>query len=42
MHPRFRGAGFGLPPRYAPDVKVIQLDIAPEEIDANQSNTSAS
>jgi 2-hydroxyacyl-CoA lyase 1 len=27
---------FGLPPRYAPDVKVIQLDIAPEEIGHNR------
>ncbi len=26
---------FGLPPRFRPDVKVIQLDIAPEEIGAN-------
>jgi len=27
---------FGLPPRYAKDVKVIQLDIAPEEIGHNR------
>ena len=27
---------FGLPPRYAKDVKVIQLDIAPEEIGHNK------
>jgi 2-hydroxyacyl-CoA lyase 1 len=27
---------FGLPPRFAPDVKVIQLDIAPEEIGHNK------
>jgi 2-hydroxyacyl-CoA lyase 1 len=27
---------FGLAPRYAPDVKVIQLDIAPEEIGHNR------
>jgi 2-hydroxyacyl-CoA lyase 1 len=27
---------FGLPPRYAKDVKVIQLDIAPEEIGQNK------
>jgi 2-hydroxyacyl-CoA lyase 1 len=27
---------FGLPPRYAPDLKVIQLDIAPEEIGHNR------
>ena len=27
---------FGQPPRYAPDVKVIQLDIAPEEIGHNK------
>lgn len=26
---------FGLPPRYRPDVRVIQLDIAPEEIGTN-------
>src|SRR6476660_10602311 len=26
---------FGLPPRYAKDVKIIQLDIAPEEIGHN-------
>ena len=28
---------FGLPPRYAKDVKVIQLDIAPEEIGHNKT-----
>ena len=28
---------FGQPPRYAPDVKVIQLDIAPEEIGHNKA-----
>jgi 2-hydroxyacyl-CoA lyase 1 len=28
---------FGLPPRYARDVKVIQLDIAPEEIGHNKA-----
>jgi len=27
---------FGLPPRFAPDVKVIQLDISPEEIGHNK------
>jgi 2-hydroxyacyl-CoA lyase 1 len=32
FHPAFAGAGLGQAPRYAPDVKVIQLDIAPEEI----------
>lgn len=26
---------FGLPPRFAPDVRIIQLDIAPEEIGTN-------
>jgi 2-hydroxyacyl-CoA lyase 1 len=26
---------FGLPPRYAPDVRLVQLDIAPEEIGTN-------
>ncbi len=26
---------FGLPPRYRPDVRVVQLDIAPEEIGVN-------
>ncbi|MGH2587311.1 MAG: thiamine pyrophosphate-dependent enzyme, partial [Dehalococcoidia bacterium] len=26
---------FGLPPRFAPDVRVVQLDIAPEEIGTN-------
>jgi len=28
---------FGLPPRYAKDVKIIQLDIAPEEIGHNKA-----
>ena len=32
---------FGLPPRYAPDVKVIQLDIAPEEIGHNKATDVA-
>jgi 2-hydroxyacyl-CoA lyase 1 len=29
FHPGFRRAGFGRPPRYAKDMKVVQLDIAP-------------
>jgi 2-hydroxyacyl-CoA lyase len=41
LHPRLRGAGFGLPPRYAPDVKGIQLDIAPEEIGHNRPTNVA-
>ena len=32
---------FGQPPRYAPDVKVIQLDIAPEEIGHNKATDVA-
>ena len=32
---------FGLPPRYAKDVKVIQLDIAPEEIGHNKATEVA-
>ena len=32
---------FGLPPRFAPDVKVIQLDIAPEEIGHNKPSEVA-
>ncbi len=32
---------FGLPPRFAKDVKVIQLDIAPEEIGHNKSTQVA-
>jgi 2-hydroxyacyl-CoA lyase 1 len=32
---------FGQPPRYAPDVKVIQLDIAPEEIGHNKATDKA-
>ncbi|HJQ56123.1 MAG TPA: thiamine pyrophosphate-binding protein [Vineibacter sp.] len=32
---------FGLPPRFAKDVKVIQLDIAPEEIGHNKSTEVA-
>jgi len=32
---------FGLPPRFAKDVKVIQLDIAPEEIGHNRSTEVA-
>jgi 2-hydroxyacyl-CoA lyase 1 len=36
QHPRVRGAGFGLPLRYAKDVKVVQLDIAPDEIGHNR------
>jgi 2-hydroxyacyl-CoA lyase 1 len=30
---------FGHPPRYAKDMKVIQLDIAPEEIGNNKATT---
>jgi len=32
---------FGLPPRFAPDVKVIQLDISPEEIGHNKPSEVA-
>ncbi len=32
---------FGLPPRFAPDVKVIQLDISPEEIGHNRPSEVA-
>src|SRR6516225_3176157 len=32
---------FGLPPRFAKDVKVVQLDIAPEEIGHNKSTEVA-
>ena len=32
---------FGLPPRFAPDVKVIQLDISPEEIGHNKRSEVA-
>ena len=32
---------FGLPPRFAPDVKVLQLDIAPEEIGHNKPSEVA-
>ena len=32
---------FGLPPRYRPDVRVVQLDIAPEEIGTNVPNEVA-
>lgn len=32
---------FGLPPRFAPDVKVIQLDICPEEIGHNKPSEVA-
>ena len=32
---------FGQPPRYAPDVKVIQLDIAPEELGHNKATDVA-
>ena len=32
---------FGQPPRYAKDVKVIQLDIAPEEIGHNKATEVA-
>jgi thiamine pyrophosphate-dependent acetolactate synthase large subunit-like protein len=34
--PAFAGTGFGQAPRYAKDMKVIQLDIAPEEIGHNK------
>ncbi len=36
FHPASAGTGLG-PPRYAPDMKVIQLDIAPEEIGHNKT-----
>jgi len=37
LHPGFRhGTGFGQPPRYAPDLKVIRLDNALEEISHNR------
>jgi thiamine pyrophosphate-dependent acetolactate synthase large subunit-like protein len=39
--PAFAGTGFRLPPRYAPDLKVIQLDIAPEEIGHNRRTDAA-
>src|SRR6266853_796447 len=32
---------FGLPPRYAKDVKIVQLDIAPEEIGHNKATEVA-
>ena len=32
---------FGRPPRYRPDVRVVQLDIAPEEIGTNVPNSVA-
>ncbi len=32
---------FGLPPRFAPDVKVVQLDISPEEIGHNKPSEVA-
>jgi hypothetical protein len=41
FHPGLRGTGLGQPPRYAPDVKVIQLDIAPEEIGHNKATDVA-
>jgi 2-hydroxyacyl-CoA lyase 1 len=37
----FAGAGLGQSPRYAKDIKVIQLDIAPEEIGHNKATEVA-
>jgi 2-hydroxyacyl-CoA lyase 1 len=39
--PAFAGAGFGQAPRYAKDMKVIQLDVAPEEIGHNKATEVA-
>jgi thiamine pyrophosphate-dependent acetolactate synthase large subunit-like protein len=41
LHPACAGAGFGQAPRYSKDVRVIQLDIAPEEIGHNEANEVA-
>ena len=39
--PAFAGPGLGQAPRYAKDMKVIQLDIAPEEIGHNKATEVA-
>jgi hypothetical protein len=39
--PAFAGAAFGQAPRYAKDMKVIQLDIAPEEIGHSKASEVA-